>query len=78
MDLYKGMGFELELPDAETVEWSSGVSMLKEEARNKKSNKKNARECKMAEVKQAEWEGEASAWNAVSSKKHREREACSF
>jgi hypothetical protein len=43
MDLYKGMGFELELPDAEAVEWSSGVSMLKEEARNKKSN--NKKEC---------------------------------
>ena len=43
MDLYKGMGFELELPDAETVEWSSGVSMPKEEARNKKSN--NIKEC---------------------------------
>jgi hypothetical protein len=35
--------FELELPDAETVEWSSGVSTLKEEAGNKKSN--NKKEC---------------------------------
>jgi hypothetical protein len=51
MDLYKGMGFELELADADTVEWSSEVSMPKEEARNKKGGKKNARECRMAEIK---------------------------
>jgi hypothetical protein len=38
-------------------------------ARNKKGSKKNARECRIAEMKQAGWEGEVSAWNAVSSKK---------
>ena len=29
MDLYKGMGFELELPDAETVEWSSRSGVVR-------------------------------------------------
>jgi hypothetical protein len=46
MDLHNGMGFELELANADTVAWSSEVSILKEKARNKKSSKKKARECK--------------------------------
>ena len=44
MDLHNGMGFELELANADTVAWSGEVSILKEKARNKKSSKKKARE----------------------------------
>jgi len=38
-NLSDGIGFELELANANTVEWSSEVSVLKKNAGNKKSSK---------------------------------------